>query len=285
MTGDRAASTTIVVPCFDEADRLDADGLRRAGRPGRRRASTLVDDGSTDGTAGVLADARRRRPGDVHRCTTLASQRRQGRGRAGRAAAPPSTPGPSVVGYYDADLATPPAEMARLVDVLRGDPTLDVVLGSRVALLGTPSTARSPRHYLGRLFATASSLVLGMTVYDTQCGAKVLPRRPGAAGRARPSRSPAAGRSTSSCSAASRGVAGGARAADRRVPRGAAGRVARPSAAASWAGRRAATRRATSSASPRPAPSRTLTPRRRASGVSLEQADGEAGRAVRRASA
>ena len=48
------APVMIVVPCFDEADRLDPDGLRQlaclAGA-----GIHLVDDGSTDGTAAVLA--------------------------------------------------------------------------------------------------------------------------------------------------------------------------------------------------------------------------------------
>jgi glycosyltransferase involved in cell wall biosynthesis len=166
-----ATTTTIVVPCFDEASRLDPGGLRQLACLAHARIH-LVDDGSTDGTAGALAALVAADPA-TFAVTTFATNRGKAEAvRVGLLAA--LDDGAAIVGYYDADLATPPVEMARLVGVLTRDPTLEVVLGSRVALLGTAIDRSPPRHYVGRLFATASSLILDMTVYDTQCGAKVL---------------------------------------------------------------------------------------------------------------
>jgi hypothetical protein len=78
-----------------------------------------------------------------------------------------------VVGYLDADFATPPAEMRHLADEFERTDA-KVALGSRVARLGASIDRKPLRHYFGRVYATTAALVLGLMVYDTQCGAKLF---------------------------------------------------------------------------------------------------------------
>jgi glycosyltransferase involved in cell wall biosynthesis len=169
--GAVTAPTAIVVPCFDEAARLDPAGLKDLAQLAGAHI-VLVDDGSTDGTGTILQGLVDSAP---DRFTLLTLPTNVGKGesvrRGLRAALDRGVP---VVGYYDADLATPPAEMARLVARMHDRPELAVVIGARVGLLGHQIRRSMVRHYLGRVFATASSLVLGLDVYDTQCGAKVF---------------------------------------------------------------------------------------------------------------
>jgi dolichyl-phosphate beta-glucosyltransferase len=82
-----------------------------------------------------------------------------------------------IVGFVDADLATPPSELCRLAGLAR-EGCFDVVMGSRVQLLGRAIKRKHARHYIGRVFATCASLSLRLPVYDTQCGAKLFLRTP-----------------------------------------------------------------------------------------------------------
>ncbi len=74
----------------------------------------------------------------------------------------------------DADLATPLNEVLRLIDVAQRRSEIDVILGSRLALQGHAVERTWKRKLLGRLFATAASLTMGMGIRDTQCGAKLF---------------------------------------------------------------------------------------------------------------
>jgi glycosyltransferase involved in cell wall biosynthesis len=169
------ATATLVVPCYDEAHRLDGDALRALVDTGGVQL-ILVDDGSTDATPDRLTTLAASRPDVI---TALTRPANGGKGEAVRAgllvALEAATP---LVGYFDADLAAPTSEIARLVDIAADRSDVDVVLGARVALLGHRINRSAVRHYLGRVFATASSVTLGLQVYDTQCGAKVFRATP-----------------------------------------------------------------------------------------------------------
>ncbi len=168
-------AVTLVVPCYDEAARLDRAELLRLARGREGLGVLFVDDGSTDGTAAALEELRRAEPS---RIAVVRLPRNGGKAEAVRAGLRAAiADGAAIVGYADADLSTPVDELLRLVDAAAGS-ARDVLLGSRVRLLGRRIERRAHRHYLGRVFATLASLALGIPVYDTQCGAKLFRATP-----------------------------------------------------------------------------------------------------------
>ncbi|MCB9596226.1 MAG: glycosyltransferase [Sandaracinaceae bacterium] len=167
------ARTVLIVPCYNEASRLDADafvaGLDRV--PGLW--FRFVDDGSTDGTLEVLEALRRRAPERIAVTRCAKNGGKSEAVRQGVLAALRDDP-PDYVGYWDADLATPLVEVPRFVERFAEGPDVRVVLGSRVRLLGHHIKRKMSRHVFGRGFATVVSTMLSLHVYDTQCGAKLF---------------------------------------------------------------------------------------------------------------
>jgi glycosyltransferase involved in cell wall biosynthesis len=169
-----SARTTIAVPCFNEADRFDEELFLRLAEDDQLDL-LLVNDGSTDTTGELLAGLAE----GSDSISVLNLETNQGKAEAVRRGLLRAIgDGAPMVGYYDADAATPPDQLLRLVGILRDDPQLEVVLGSRVALLGSDIRRSAVRHYAGRAYATLASIGLGITVYDTQCGAKVFRSSP-----------------------------------------------------------------------------------------------------------
>ncbi len=164
----------LVLPCFNEEHRAPWARFRTFLENDHGAALLLVDDGSTDGTVQRMEELA------VHFPTRVVLLKRDENGgkaeavRQGTLKAAQLWPFARHVGYFDADLATP-LEEARM---LQGTPQASgptLVMGSRVKLLGSTTIRRSwLRHYFGRVFATATSLMLGIAVYDTQCGAKLM---------------------------------------------------------------------------------------------------------------
>ncbi len=168
----RVQGVTLVVPCYNEATRLDVAALAEfaAGQPGLR--FLLVNDGSTDATAEVIGGLAARMPGSFE---ALPLDQNRGKAEAVRRGMLAALRGaPRYVGFWDADLATPLDALPGFYELLASRPEIDLVMGARVRLLGREIERRAARHYIGRAFATAVSLVLHLPTYDTQCGAKLF---------------------------------------------------------------------------------------------------------------
>jgi glycosyltransferase involved in cell wall biosynthesis len=162
----------LVVPCYNEAARLDRDAFLAFARSSPDTRILFVDDGSTDATLQVLRDLE---AGGCGRIEVLALPHNQGKAEAVRQGMLAAfDAGASFFGFWDADLATPLNAAALFLALLDERPGINLVTGARVKLLGRDVRRRGGRHYLGRVYATAASLALGLAVYDTQCGAKVF---------------------------------------------------------------------------------------------------------------
>lgn len=172
-----APRVLLVVPCFNEERRLAAHAYRAFAARHPDVGFLFVDDGSQDGTAKVL-DAMCGELGGGSEVLRLA--RNSGKAEAVRLGILHALErSPEHVGYWDADLATPLDELPNLMAALDAHPDAVLASGARVRLLGTAIERLPARHYLGRLFATAASLLLRAPVYDTQCGAKLFRTRAG----------------------------------------------------------------------------------------------------------
>ncbi len=167
--------TAIIVPCYNEATRLPVAEFEAywQARPDVRFC--FVDDGSTDPTRPLLERLQATYPQQVE---ALILPQNRGKAGAVRAGMLHMASVSSVVylGFLDADLATPLSAIGDLETRIAAEPTLELVMGSRIKFLGTDIRRNPFRHYAGRVIATLISNILRLGVYDTQCGAKLFRR-------------------------------------------------------------------------------------------------------------
>ena len=201
--------TLIIIPCYNEELRINLDAFKTY--HDRLETKTIdflfANDGSRDGTsqlirnfiakhdlganwfvfdnphntgkAGAIRNAfhwsKKHIPSKVPNSNTVAVdfQKR----------APIESDGNAVptlydwYGYWDADLATPLFEIHNMIRFRElFYPRKEVIFGSRILRLGSHITRSPLRHYLGRAFATVAYLLLKISSYDSQCGAKLMSR-------------------------------------------------------------------------------------------------------------
>ena len=185
-----ARSLSIVLPAYNEEERLGPSldelfgYLRRRGdkaREGEPGSAELpddirilvVDDGSTDRTVDLVRNRLEAHDPSAPARIDVLSVPHGGKGaavKAGMLAADGD-----VIVFADADMATPPDELVRLVRSLQDG---DVALGSRIQPDGSDMRKSQPlwRRLLGKVFHTMASIWVVGPVQDTQCGFKGFTR-------------------------------------------------------------------------------------------------------------
>lgn len=164
--------TCIVIPCYNESKRLNTEEFINFIKAYDHNF-LFVNDGSTDNTLEVLEVIHQACPDKV----IISSVPKNG----GKAEAIRFGMNQALkqneyhfVGFLDSDLATPLEDMDNLITCIESSPDFQMVMAIRLKRLGSNVNRDLKRHYLGRIFATMVSVLLGLPTYDTQCGAKII---------------------------------------------------------------------------------------------------------------
>tara|TARA_R100000935_G_scaffold16940_4_gene33447 strand:+ start:8881 stop:9600 length:720 start_codon:yes stop_codon:yes gene_type:complete len=160
--------TCVIIPSYNEEKRLDITAFGEFIEQNPYHF-LFVNDGSIDATQKILLELQQKFPIKV---SFIKLEQNKGKAEAVRIGFLKALEKNdyTVVGYLDADLATPLEEIPYLLSYISGN--YEIVIGSRVKRLGTNIKRNLSRHYLGRIFATFTSFYLKIKVYDSQCGAK-----------------------------------------------------------------------------------------------------------------
>lgn len=169
----RWPAVLLLIPAYNEQERIGPTLRRyaaafRDGYPGRFEIVVVVN-GCRDHTLAVVQEVEAEFPSIRH----LVIPERVGKGGAlieGLKLAGEA----DIIGYADADGATAPESLLRLVEVCR---EYDCAVGSR-RVAGAVIRLSQPTHriFASKVFHAIVELLFGMGIKDTQCGAKFLRR-------------------------------------------------------------------------------------------------------------
>ncbi len=165
---------SIVIPAYNEEDRIvrTLEGtFEYLDSQSYDSEVIVVNDGSSDRTADAVREFASRTSG---RLRLIENPGNKGKGYAVRNGMLQACG--EIVLFYDADLATPTSEIAKVVTPIKED-RYDVVFGSRAidrSLIGTHQSVI--RENIGRAGNWIQYLLTGLNFKDTQCGFKAFRR-------------------------------------------------------------------------------------------------------------
>ena len=168
-------TTAIIVPCYNEGERLPVDAFKAYMGAHPETHFFFVNDGSRDNTLEVLLRLGTAFP---RQARVISYTRNRGKAeavRSGMLEVLGSSQDIDILGFWDADLATPLDELPKFLKSFSEDTHIGVVIGSRRGCPGVIS-----RTWFRKTVSACISWVIRHLIRvpfaDTQCGAKLFRR-------------------------------------------------------------------------------------------------------------
>ena len=167
-------SLNIIIPCYNESIRLPVNKYLDFLKLNKKVKIIFVNDGSTDKTKNLVTKLFNKFPEQIK---ILSYEKNKGKGNAVRYgflyAVRQNMSGN--LAYLDADLSTS-LEECKLLSKKIND-KIKFVFGSRIRKSNNVIKRKFHRFVIGRSIATIISSILGVSVYDTQCGCKIIDQK------------------------------------------------------------------------------------------------------------
>ncbi len=165
--------TGIIIPCYNEEKRLNTSVFLNFITQENNYHLCFVNDGSTDDTITVLKDLQEANPFKV---SVVDVKKNAGKAAAVRSGAQYLYNRGDIefIGFIDADLSTDFEDFGDLLKTLKTDNTLSFVFGSRAKNASEDIEKNVVRAIISKVINLLIITILGLSIQDTQCGAKVF---------------------------------------------------------------------------------------------------------------
>ncbi len=157
--------TCIIIPLYNESSRFNTNEFKSFVSSNDIQFC-LINDGSNDHTKQIIEELSI----SLSNVYNLNIEKNKGKAEAVRLGVNYAIKNLNcnVVGYFDADFATPLSELTKL-NKLFSKSHYTFIMGSRIKRLGANIKRYKLRHFSGRFIATfISEYILKLPVYDTQ---------------------------------------------------------------------------------------------------------------------
>lgn len=164
--------TGIIIPCYNEEKRLNSKAFIEFITQENEYHLCFVNDGSKDNTITVLKEIQKVKPEKV---SVIDIKKNAGKAAAVRAGSRYlySKGNIEYIGFIDADLSTDFEDFGDLLKTLKTNNKLNFVFGSRAKNASAAIEKDSIRALISKVINILIVLILGLSIKDTQCGAKV----------------------------------------------------------------------------------------------------------------